>query len=144
MKYAVLPIVPCLLLAACEGEPTDGSAPTEEELAIAGSYTDTWGTEHEIDEVTWTQRLGSHPELVFDMSDWSNAERWVVAQNGADNGYFPLAWSRFDWTDTGGRLWFCQSAYDAESSEAAHATPAASDADPETGGCGGFPWTELL
>ena len=51
-----------------------------------------------------------------------------------------------------GELYFCQTAYDAASAEAAQDTPRGDDTDPGTGGCGapnppdspnGFPWSKL-
>ncbi|MCB9686891.1 MAG: hypothetical protein H6738_19400 [Alphaproteobacteria bacterium] len=146
MKFAIPAlVVPCLLLAACDDGTTDASATTEDLLAIAGSYTDAFGTAHDIDEQTWRQQYAGYPALTFAVSDWSNAEAWVVAQNGADNGYFPLLWSRFDWLMTDDdRLFVCQTTYDAETAEDAHGVARPSDADPENTGCGGFSWTELL
>ena len=144
-------------LAACSGpdepETTDTPVETEdtedtdtgmpESLEIAGSWTDDFGSEHEIDEVTWTQTYPGYPPYLFHVASWDNAGGWLVAQNDSANGYSADLWSRFDWTWQGTDLYFCQSAFDAASEAAAEAAPAA-DAGDLGAGCGGFPWTGLL
>lgn len=145
------PILVVLALAACGGnddtdtEPTGetGATATEAVLALAGDYTDQWGTEHAIDEVTWVQVWpGGYGDAEFAISEWSNAERFVIAENTV-GAYFVGAWSRFDWAEAGGHLYYCQTAYDAADEDAARATPAADATDPTSSGCGGFPWTDL-
>jgi hypothetical protein len=108
-------------------------------LEIVGSYTDDYGSTHEITADTWT--MGGVG--VFEIETWDNAERWLVAHNHVDNEFDPDKWSRMDWTFDGDDLYFCQVAFDAESAEQAQAaTPA--DPDDLAMGCGGtFPWSKL-
>jgi hypothetical protein len=111
-------------------------------LAIAGSYVDNWDGHHMISSVAWTGGGSAYHIAAFD-----NAERWIVAQNDQRNEFNPCLWSRFDWTEADGVLYYCLSAYNAESQAAALATPAADSSDPATKGCGalpGFPWTSLM
>lgn len=157
------PMLVALALAACGGGGPDDTpdttdtgptgtdtgptgtdtGPTAEGLALIGTWVDEWGTTHTIDEQTWSQAwYGGSDPAVFALSDWSNAEGWVIAEN-VEGAYFLGAWSRFDWTEAGGDLFYCQTAYDAPDEAAARATPAADPTDPTTGGCGGFPWTNL-
>lgn len=115
-------------------------------LAIAGAYTDAFGTAHEITDTSWTQTFGSGTTAAayaFAITSYDNVEQYLIAENGADNGYFPGLWSRFDWTDVDGDLFYCQSAFDAATEEDAFAAPRADDTDPASGGCGGFAWTAL-
>jgi hypothetical protein len=125
--------------------PTTDSSSTETEgdsLAIVGVYIDSWGTDHDIGEATWTQAAGS---TVFHITQYDNAEAWVVAENDAANDWNAGLWSRFDWTwDGDGRLWYCQVAYDATSEDAALTAAAPDPSDPGASGCGGFSWTELI
>jgi hypothetical protein len=123
--------------------PGDSGEPTGE-LVIAGSYTDEWGVDHTIDETSWVQ-VSPYGSLSFDVLSFDNAARFVIAQNGSTNPYNPDLYSRFDWVDgLHGDLFYCQSAFDAATEEAAAATPRADDSDPENSGCGGFPWTNLV
>lgn len=103
----------------------------------AGSYTDAFGTQHQIDQTRWTQ----------DASGWTIASAdpegaWVIAQNDPSNGFFPGLWSRFDLLDDGTDLFYCQTAFAAPTYLDARRTPAA-DAGDLTSGCGGFGWTNL-
>lgn len=116
---------------------------TDDELAISGSYTDAWGTQHEVTGATWTQTYAGYPSDVFHVTAFDNDQRWLVAENDPANTWNPGLWSRFDWHDDGaGELYFCQTAYDAVDSSAALETPAADAAD-LSAGCGGFGWTHL-
>lgn len=116
----------------------------EAPLAIAGVYDDNFGGSHDVDATAWVQGFGS-----YNVSRFSNIEQYVIAQNDASNGFNPLLWSRFDWTeDTAGQLYYCQTEYAAASeADALYAAP--SDAsDPGTCGCGGacpggFSWTAM-
>ena len=115
---------------------TDTDADT---LEIVGSYTDDWGGTHEISATTWTMGWGD----TFAITAHDNTADFLVAQNGAKNGYFAGLWSRFEWTEAGGQLWYCQSVYDATTEGEVGTAPWADRADPATGGCGGFSWTGL-
>jgi hypothetical protein len=119
-----------------EGGAGGGGAASGEALEIVGTYVDNFDSDHEITSATWTN-FG-----VYNISQFDNEARYVIAQNDESNGSFPCLWSRFDWTLDGEDLYYCQSAYNAESEEAAlEAEPA----DPEDldKGCGGFEWSQL-
>jgi hypothetical protein len=109
-------------------------------LDILGDYTDEYATDHEVRQDVWTADAN-----IYNLTQYSNAEQWVVAQNDSTHGWAPDLWSRFDWTwDFDGNLWLCQTAFDAADEAAALATPASDASDPAIGGCGGmFPWTNL-
>jgi hypothetical protein len=141
-----------LVLAACDDGPstqeetgteTAGSETgTETEtgddmpLAIVGTYTDDFGDTHTISETEWTNSAGS-----FAISQWSNEEMWLVAQNAETNMYSPGLWSRFDWAWDGEQLYYCQSVFDGATIDDALAGSA--NADDLAMGCGGFPWSQL-
>ena len=115
-----------------------------EELAIAGTYTDEWGVDHTIDASSWVQ-VSTYGTLVFAVLSFDNAAESLVAQNGSSNAFNPDLYSRFDWVDgADGDLFYCQTAFDAATEEAAEATPRADDSDPANAGCGGFAWTNLV
>lgn len=136
-----------LTLAGCDDGPSaedetgteTGETETGDDmsLAIVGTYTDDFGDTHMISESEWTNSAGS-----FAISQWSNDEMWLVAQNAETNMYSPGLWSRFDWAWDGEQLYYCQSVFDGATIEAALAGSA--NADDLTLGCGGFPWSQLL
>ncbi len=118
--------------AMCEPPtPPDG-----DELAIVGTYSDEFGT------YTVTSSEWSSGDTVFHISQFDNSEHWIVAQNDQGNSYNACAWSRFDWLEMDGKLYECQTVYNADSEEAALSHDAADASDLENG-CGGFPWSEL-
>lgn len=112
-------------------------------LDLEGAWLDGWGTSHTISSTTWVQDFGT-----WHVARFSDARRFVVAQNDASNSYHPGLWSRFDWAEHGGHTWYCQTEFGAATeAAAAYATPADAT-DPASGGCGGawpggFPWTRL-
>jgi hypothetical protein len=108
-------------------------------LEIAGSYVDNFQGTHVISDDNWS--MGGMGE--FEITQFDNEENYAIAHNSEDNEYNPGLWSRMDWTQKDGELWFCQTAYDAASEEAALATQPADPADPANSGCQGFSWTEL-
>jgi hypothetical protein len=127
-----------------DGSQTDLYAET---LEIVGSYTDGYGGMHEIAADMWTQTAdyGSGPQSsTFHLEQFDNAARWAAGQNDPSNAYFPGKFSRFDWVTTGGKLFFCQTRYDAATIDEAIAATAADSTDPANSGCGGaFAWSEL-
>jgi hypothetical protein len=123
-----------LALAACDK--------SGDSLEIVGSYTDGFGGTHDITETTWTQGGFGEPS-VFHIASFDNEAGNVIAENDAANEFSAGLWSRFDWTEVDGALWFCQSAFDAADQAAAEAATPADPAGLETDGCGGFAWSEL-
>lgn len=107
-------------------------------LSVRGTYTDGWGSTHDVREWMWTT-----DDLVFHVVDYSDEDGWAIAQNGSDNAWNAGLWSRFEWARANDRLFYCQVAFDAETEATARAAQAADASDPENGGCGGFAWTEL-
>ncbi len=90
-------------------------------LAIAGEYTDSFAGAHQISTAFWKQGEGADASWHWLYAVDAEAG-WMVAQNDANNPFSPGLFSRFDWTVGGdGTLYFCQSAFDAESAEAAAA-----------------------
>ncbi len=120
-------------------EPTP--SPTPESLEIVGVYTDDWGSTHEVTEESWTMTMGEDVS-VFHITQWSNDEEFLVAQNDSSNAWNPDLWSRFDWTWSQEDLYFCQTEFGAESEEAA-VTAAGADRSDLEAGCGGFAWSRL-
>jgi len=111
-------------------------------LAIVGTYLDNWDSTHEITDSTWTMGMAG-TSSVFHITIFSNADQYLIAQNDAANQYSPSLWSRFDWTQDQGILYYCQTAYDAASEQAALDTPRADVKDLAGKGCGGFAWSKL-
>jgi hypothetical protein len=110
-------------------------------LELAGDYVDEWGTPHDITSELWEQPGFS----TWAISRYSNLDRFVIARNAADAPFAAGRWSRFDWVEAGGELYYCQTAYDAATEYVARTTAAADPTDPAVGGCGafGFAWTRL-
>lgn len=111
---------------------------------ILGTWVDSFATEYTITSTEWRQTfdadISTYAILTLDRDSMV-----VIAENGADNAFSPGKFSRFDWTQFDDRLFYCQSAFDAETAEAAASGAGSDPSDPENGGCGGmFPWTELL
>ena len=120
------------------GEDT-GDGPAD--IAIAGSYTDGWGGDHEITNTSWAQYGGT---TNFAIVSYDNDEQMAIAQNDSANAYNPDLWSRFDWhTDGDGNLWYCQGTYDAATQADAESAAAPDTSDPANSGCGTFSWTQL-
>ncbi|MFT7520567.1 MAG: hypothetical protein ACI9MC_002716 [Kiritimatiellia bacterium] len=107
-------------------------------LAIMGTWADSWGTLHTIDDTNWQQGTFS-----FEIASYDNDVGVVIVHNGADNDWNPGLWSRLDWTESPDGMWYCQTAYDAATQQEAEDTEGANASDPVSGGCGGFPWTQL-
>jgi hypothetical protein len=105
---------------------------------IEGVWSDAYGTSHTIDAFVWDQGWTS-----FAVERYSNLDQVFIAQNAPNAPFFPGLWSRFDWTEVAGDVWYCQTAYDAASAWEARQTPAADATDPANTGCGGFAWTQL-
>lgn len=113
-----------------------------DDIEIAGEYVDNFGGAHLVTNTMWTQGEGETAST-FTFTAVVNADRVAIAQNGASNMFSPGLYSRFDWHVADGLVWYCQTAYAAETEAAAWTTPAA-DVTDLAAGCGGFSWSELL
>jgi hypothetical protein len=135
-RFSVLAIV-CSVLAV--GFLSGCGDDTSSDLAILGQYVDNYDTNHEITNEMWTSG-----ESGFMITQFSNESQMLIAQNSSENEWSANLWSRFDWTEDSDGLWICQTAYDAESEEAAMNIAAADATDPANTGCSSFSWTKLV
>ena len=112
-----------------------------EALDIEGSWSDEWDTYYEVTAFEWLTSSDWGSSL-YHITAASNEGGWIVAQNDEYNDYSPSLWSKFQWTwDDDGALYYCQSAYDAETE--ADAAAVSADAGDLAGGCGGYGWSWL-
>lgn len=128
-----------LFVAVCSFTACDDGDGDTQSHDLVGTWIDGFGFEHEITDDTWVSGDSSWTIVEVD------AEGQVLfAQNDASNEFSPGLYSRFDWTfDDGGDLYYCQTAFDAASLDAAKATARANDGDLAMG-CGGFGWSSLM
>ena len=121
-----------------------GMEPMPMAFELTGTFTDGFGR-HEIDEDRWTTTYEGSAPSVFEISTVDLAARFLVARNSDDNEYNPGLWSRFDWVWSMTGLYYCQTAFDAETEDDALAIERPDDADPNAPGtCGEmFPWSSL-
>ncbi|MGC6416213.1 MAG: hypothetical protein ACON3Z_03815 [Bradymonadia bacterium] len=121
-----------------------GMEPSPMAFELTGTFTDGFGR-HEIDENTWTTTYEGSAPSVFEISTVDLETRFLVARNGDENEYNPGLWSRFDWVWSTTGLYYCQTAYAAETEDDALAIERPDDADPSMPGtCGEmFPWSSL-
>jgi hypothetical protein len=83
--------------------------------------------------------------LVFETCSVDNAGHKLVAYNNLrDDAPNAGKFSRFEWTRSGNKLWYCQVVFEAATEQDAQSAPAANPANPATGGCGNFAWSELI
>lgn len=108
---------------------------------IAGMYQDDYEGTHEIDGLAW--KMGGQAASQFHLLELSNESRFLIAENDPANPYNPGKFSRFDWYQSDSQiLYYCQTAYQAESAAAAKVSTPADPTDLTTG-CGGFAWSQL-
>lgn len=133
-------IATCLLFTvACGEEETPPQGP----LAILGTWADDFGQDHAVTGATWII-TGFGETSLFDVVDYDNETRTVIAKNAADNPYNAGLWSRFDWTTHEDELWYCQGVIDgATEADARSPAAAANDHSPDTEGCAGYAWSRL-
>lgn len=111
-------------------------------IEIYGAYFHQ-GNEHFFGNTAYTVDYGGGEVYTYNYIQFSNPQRWLVAENSASNfgeaGYY----SRFDWNiDASGTVWVCQTTAMAETAQEAQYTPAANPFN-ITGGCAGGPWMQL-
>jgi len=125
-----------------DGEGCGGFAWTSmrEPLLIAGDWSSEFGDES-ISSQAWDSGFS-----VTAVSDWRNADQWVITQNAADAEFGPSTFNSVFWADgANGVIYHCTGSFGHETFAAARAAigtrPDASQ--PEESGCGDFAWTKL-
>ena len=109
------------------------------QFELIGEYSDQWGSSHTVIADEWTQGASR-----FHIEYFINEDNVMIAHNDGVNEYSAGLWSRFDWVQHEGALYFCQTAYGAATFAEALETERGDDTDPANTGCGGtFGWTKL-
>ena len=118
-------------------DPVDPNA-----IEILGLYNHQ-GNEHLVGETSYSINYGAGEVYSYAYIQFSNPQRWLVAQNGSMNYGEENLYSRFDWNiDSSGAVWICQTTSTAETAQQAQNTPAA-NAFNTVSGCDGGPWNQL-
>lgn len=98
------------------------------------------GNEHYFGNTAYTVDYGGGEMYSYSYVQFSNPQRWLVAQNGSENFGEAGLFSRFDWNiDGSGAVWICQTTANASTAAEAQNTPAA-NAFNTASGCAGGPW----
>lgn len=129
-------------LAGCDDGGDDG-ADAGVSIDIVGSWVDAFGTAHAISTTQWVQSFDGK-DTVFAFETFDREAMTIIARNADENEFNGGLFSRFDWLTFEGRLLYCQIAFDKPTAEEAAATASGDPTDPLVGGCGMFPWSELL
>ena len=83
-------------------------------------------------------------DSLFHITQYDSVDNFLIAHNDATHPWAPDKWSRFDYTEKDGKLYYCQITYTAETEAEALATDTADRTDPANSGCATYPWTELI
>lgn len=131
-------------LPACDDDDASSSEP--DTIEIAGNYVERFMgavvTEHAITAETWTQTFSGPmgTTVVYTLGEVENDGDYVLAEITADDG--TTSWSRFDWVEHEGQLYYCTSVFGAADADTARAG-SADPSDPANGGCAMFSWSAL-
>ena len=124
-------------MAGVEEMGDDADMNTVEGFALLGEWASIYGLEA-ITATTWGAYL---------LVEYDNATRVAVTQNTEDAEFFPGLYNRIVWTqpEADGSFYYCTTDFGKESADEALTNPTEADASaPGMGGCGGFPWTQLV
>jgi len=135
-------ILVTLAVQAGSAEAQSGAGRPSVPQALIGEFVDDYGIRYVVSERRWLQGEYARYEIV----EWNVEDRFLIARNGAENRSGAGLWTRIDWVllESGSEFeWaFCYVVYDAESQEAARASPP-SDRDHPRTGCNGFPFSRM-
>ena len=132
--------------AGCDGDDDEAAKndTTNAHLEVAGNWENTdFGEEDAIDDTSWSQTfgaaIGNAMTTDFTITKFDNAANTVILED--PDGKF----NRWQWTDVDGdSFYYCMVDFGLDSAEdAENSTKTADDSDPETSGCGTYPWTKL-
>lgn len=134
-----------LASVGCDGD--DDEAPTDttpKHIEVAGSWENVAFSEEDVvDDASWSQTYmaGTEDALATDyaITKFDNATNTAILED--PSGKF----NRWQWTDVSSdAFYYCTVAFGLDSAEdAENSGETADDSDPETSGCGTFPWTKL-
>jgi hypothetical protein len=128
--------------AGCDSDDDDAAKndTTKAHIEVAGTWENTgFGEEDAIDDATWSQTFGPAMATDFVITSFDNATNTAILED--PDGKF----NRWQWTDVDGdSFYYCTVDFGLDSAEdAENSDKTADDSDPETTGCGSFPWTKL-
>ena len=139
-------VLSSLLAVACgDGEDDVGGkakscpAVADDGIEITGDWVSNFGGTESIDSTTWGEAA---------VTEFDNDENFAVTQNADDAEFSPGLFNRLVWTerdpDDDCSFYYCWVSIGRDSAADARDSDDTADAsDPETTGCGGFPWTKL-
>jgi len=131
-----------LSLAGCADDDPITPATTATGIEIEGTWTSDFGTDVITDD-SWSSDFGSGP-FVSTIAEFSNSKNVAITvspDDGTDSGKY----NRIVWTEIAGdSFYYCTTDFGlATLDEAREASSAVDASDPETTGCGTFPWSKL-
>jgi hypothetical protein len=134
-------VLVCATFVSAAYAQTPADCPTNSiEPSIRGVYVDNFGGLQAVSAPFWVSG-----NFVFGVCSVDNTQRFLIARNSLRNGPpFAGKYSRFEWTTSGNRLWYCQSVFDAASASDAASAPRADPSDPANKGCGTFAWSTII
>ncbi|QWW67950.1 hypothetical protein [Rhizobium sp. WYJ-E13] len=146
MVFAFLAMMLCcgnaLAQGSCSG--LEGNDPE-----ISGLYIDNFAGWHSVGGEAWFIAADGG-QLIFHVCNVDNSKNFLITQNDVGNDFNPGKFSRFEWYEDHGKLFYCQQVFDAttETDAADFAkTPAANSSNANDEGCGAkgqFAWSQLI
>ena len=102
-------------------------------LELIGKWEDVFGDSHHVTETSW-----QNPTGIFHIQVYSNDEGRLIALNDANNSFNANKYSVFEWLESDGQKFLCQSGLEAETIEDAESIQA--DRSNLENGCRGQGW----
>ena len=126
----------CLGLVACGGEDDHDHDHDHDTIAVAGTWTSSFGGTEVITSTSWN----GTPIVEF-----HNDENVAYIQNPADAQWGANQFSKLVWDGlTDDSVYYCTVDFGlATLADAKTSTQTADSSDPDNTGCGGFSWTKL-
>jgi len=112
---------------------------------VFGTWQDPWGTAITISASAYVSIYKGYEPSVVKITQFNNAEGWLVGENSGAGSYNPGKWSRIDWLfDAQGVLHLCATRSDAlDEVSAKQPNPAHNHSAYATDGCGGYAFSKL-